>query len=97
MSDVGGYKLIEMECCRLPHQVAIGFTQATEALVGARYLPVLYVGSQNVHGTNYMLICKQTLAAKDAPEHLVTMVLNRNHDDGSVVGQRSVVSIEQII
>ena len=97
MSDVGGHKLVEMECCRLPQQVAIGFIQVTEALVSARYLPVLYVGSQLVHGTNHILICKQTLAVKAAPEHLVTMVLNQNHEVGSAVGQWSVVSIEQII
>lgn len=93
----GGYKLAEMEGCTMPEQVATGFAQVTGAMVGAKYLPVLYVGSQIVQGTNHMLICKQTLAAKDAPEHLVTVVLNQNHDDGSLVGQWSVVSIEQII
>lgn len=92
----GGYALAPMEGCPPPEQVATGYGQVTETLVGAKYLPVLYVGSQIVHGTNHMIICKQTLAAKDAPEHLVVMVLNQNCDDGSIVGQWSVVSIERI-
>lgn len=93
----GGYTLAPMEACPLPEQVATGFGLVTKNLVGATYTPVLYVGTQVVHGTNHMLICKQTLAAPGAPEHLVKMVLNQNHDDGSIVGQWSLVSIEQII
>lgn len=44
-----------------------------------------------------MLVCRQTLAAQGAPEHLVKMVLNQNCDDGSIVGKWSVVSIEHIV
>lgn len=44
-----------------------------------------------------MLICRQRLATQGAPEHLVKLVINQNQDDGSVVGQWSLVSIEQII
>lgn len=94
---VGGWKLAPMADCNLPQQVATGFSEVTQALVGATYEPVLYVGTQVVHGTNHMLICKQTLAAKGAPEHLVKMVLNQNCDDGSIVGQWAVVDIEQIV
>ena len=93
----GGWKLAPMEGCNLPQQVATGFSEVTQTLVGATYEPVLYVGTQVVHGTNHMLICKQILAAKDAPEHLVEMVLNQNCDDGSIVGQWAVVHIEQIV
>lgn len=94
---IGGYELAPMEVCSLPEQVATGFSQITEALLGAKYVPVLYVGKQIVHGTNHMLICKQTIVTLGAPEHLVTMVLNQNCDDGSIVGKWSLVSIEPII
>lgn len=93
----GGWTLEPMEGCNLPEQVATGFSEVAGAMVGAKYVPVLYVGMQVVHGTNHMLVCKQTLAAQGAPEHLVKMVLNQNCDDGSIVGQWSVVSIEQIV
>lgn len=94
---VGGFTLAPMEACALPEQVATGFAQVTEGMVGAKYMPVLYVGDQVVHGLNHMLLCKQTLSAQGAPEHLVKMVLNQNLDDGSLTGQWSVVSIERIV
>ena len=95
-TPVGGWTLAPMEGCNLPQQVATGFSEVTQAMVGAKYVPVLYAGTQVVHGLNHMLICKQTLAAQGAPEHLVKMVLNQNTDDGSIVGKWSVVAIEQL-
>ena len=93
----GGWKLTEMQACDLPEPVASGFSEVTQAMMGASYMPVLYVGTQVVHGMNHMIICKQTLAVQGATEHLVNMVLNQNVDDGSIVGKWSVVSIEQIV
>lgn len=93
----GGYQLAHMEACSLPEQVATGFSMAIGSMVGAKYEPVLYVGTQVVHGTNHMLICKQTLAVAGAPEHLVKMVLNQNCDGGDIVGSWSIVSIEEIV
>ena len=94
---VGGWKLVEMQSCPLPEKIASGFTEVTTGMVGARYVPVLYVGAQVVHGVNHMFICKQTIAAQDAPEHLVRMVLNQNFDDGSIVGKWSLLSVERIV
>ena len=99
MSNVktGGWELAEMQACGLPEKVASGFSEVTRAMMGAKYTPVLYVGTQVVHGMNHMIICKQTLAVQGATEHLVNMVLNQNVDDGSIVGKWSVVSIEPIV
>lgn len=72
----GAWKLAEMEPCALPEKVATGFTEAFEGLVGAHYIPVLYCGEQLVHGTNHMLICKQTLVTQPPAEHLVKVILN---------------------
>ena len=94
---VGGWELVEMQSCPLPEKVATGFSEVTQSMVGAKYVPVLYVGTQVVHGINHMLICKQTVAAQGAPAHLVKMVLNQNTDDDSLVGKWSVVTIEQIV
>lgn len=93
----GGWTLAPMEGCKLPEQAATGFAQATNGMVGAKYTPVLYVGTQVVHGVNHMIICKQTLSAKGAPEYLVKMVLNQNCDGGDLVGKWSVVTIERIV
>ena len=93
----GGWELVEMQACSLPEKVATVFGEVTQTMFGAKYEPVLYVGTQVVHGVNHMLICKQTLAVQDATEHLVKMVLNQNIDDGSLVGKWSVLTIEQIV
>lgn len=95
--ETGGWKLAEMQPCALPEKVATGFGEITKTLLGAKYVPVLYAGTQLVHGMNHMIICKQTLATPGATEHLVKMVLNQNVDDGSIVGKWSVVTIEQIV
>ncbi len=94
---VGEYKLAPMQACNLPEQVASGLPQVLESLVGAKYLPVLYVGEQVVHGINHMLICRQTLSTKGTEEHLVKMVLNQDLDGGSLVGKWTQVSIEKIV
>lgn len=88
---VGGWELVEMKACNLPEDVATGFSTVVNSLVGAKYLPVLYAGKQVVHGVNHMIICEQTLAARDATKHLVKMVLNDMNGDWSIV------SIEQIV
>ena len=92
----GGWTLAPMKACNLPQQVATGFSDVTKTLVGANYVPILYVGTQVVHGVNHMLICKQTLAAAGAPEHLVKMVLNQIPGESPITGTWSLVAIEQL-
>lgn len=88
----GGYELAPMNACALPEEVASGYTAVVTPLVGADYLPVLYVGRQTVAGVNYMIICKQTVAAADAPEHLVKVVLNSD-----LKGAWALLSIDPIV
>lgn len=73
---VGEWILAEMAPCDLPEKVATGFGQAFSELVGASCIPVLYCGHQLVHGTNHMLICKQTMAVAEKSERLVKVILN---------------------
>ncbi len=49
-------------------------------------MPVLYVGSQQVHGTNHCLIALQTLITANPEKRLVKMVINEGSDNpGSIV------------
>lgn len=89
---VGAWTLANMEAAKLPEKAATAFSKVTNGMVGAEYVPVLYVGEQIVNGTNYMIICKQTLVTNPPEEHLVTMVINC-----SAQGSCSIVSIEQIV
>lgn len=88
---VGTWNLASMKPVNLPERVATAFSEAIQSLVGAKYIPVLYCGEQLVHGTNYMIICKQTIIAMGAAEHLVTMVINCSEQGNSIV------KIEQIV
>ena len=89
---VGAWTLAKMDAVSLPENVASAFSAVTKGLVGAGYVPVLYCGEQIVNGTNYMIICKQTLVTNPPLEHLVAMVINC-----SVQGSCSIVSIDQIV
>ncbi len=53
------------------------FMQAFEGLDGAGYKPLVYCGSQLVHGTNHMLICQQTIVTQQPIKHLVKVVIHQ--------------------
>lgn len=87
----------DMKECALPQQVATGLGKATEGMVGATYLLVLYVGQQIVHGINHAIICKVTQSDQDRPESLVMVILNEIHDGGSLTGEWKIVDIQTIL
>ena len=80
MATLGGWNIDEMKSVNLPQKAASAFTAVTGGLVGAEYMPVLYVGSQLVKGTNYCIIALQTLVTVDAPKRLVKMVIHEDLD-----------------
>ncbi len=96
---VGGWELAPMKACDLPEVVATGFNAVVKGLVGAKYIPVLYCGSQVVNGTNHMIICEQTLATAEAEKHIVKLVLNASADPSKAAAGEgfTLVSIETII
>ena len=49
----------------LPLPVEDAFEQAMQNLDGADYYPIAYLGSQLVAGTNYAVLCKQTLVTAE--------------------------------
>ncbi|MCM1330819.1 MAG: hypothetical protein NC253_15465 [Ruminococcus sp.] len=83
--------MANMEPANLPEKAATAFSEVTVGMVGAKYIPVLYCGEQLVNGTNYMIICKQTLATNPPAEHLVTMIINCSEQGCCIV------NIEQIV
>lgn len=89
----GAWEIDEnMKVCELLPGVAEVFTDVTKPLIGAKYLPVLYVGKQIVSGCNYMFICKQVLSTAHADTHVVKMVIYK-----PAAGKAEIVSIEQLV
>lgn len=77
---IGAWNL-ELKPAALPEKAATAFTQTIQHLVGAEYVPVLYVGEQIVHGVNYMVICKKTILAQNAPPPTLAKVVINSCDD----------------
>lgn len=48
----------------------------TSGIVGASYKPLVYVGKQQVHGTNYWFIAEQTLVTATPVRRIVTIAIN---------------------
>ena len=95
MTIPGGWKILNMEACALPQKVASGFSEVFNGLIGASYLPVLYCATQVVAGTNHMILCKQTLATRDAQEAIVKVVLYEHlPSDG---GKFVLTSIDEVV
>ena len=56
----GKIQLENFDACKLPQKAASAWS-AVEDLIGASYKPMIYLGSQVVHGVNYYFIAEQTL------------------------------------
>ncbi|MBQ3449105.1 MAG: hypothetical protein IJG34_04335 [Synergistaceae bacterium] len=80
---LGGWKLDEIKGCNLPQKVQSAFTAVTSELVGADYEPVAYLGSQQVNGMNYRVLCLQKLIVPNAEKKIVKMIIHEELD-GSV-------------
>lgn len=87
----GEWNIDEIKSVNLPQKVASAFTSVTGGLVGAEYIPVLYVGKQLVNGTNYCLIAVQTIITAKPEKRLVKIVINVAED-----GVASLVSVSGI-
>ena len=85
-ATLGGWDLSALKSCALPQKAASAFSAATGGIVGAEYMPVLYVGSQQVHGTNHCIIAVQTLVLANPEKRLVKMIVNESQTNpGSIV------------
>ena len=76
MATLGGWNIDEMRSCNLPQKVQSAFTSVTGSIVGAEYMPVLYVGSQVVNGMNYCVLAVQTIITANPEKRFVKMVIN---------------------
>ena len=91
MAVLGGWNIDEMKSVNLPQKAQSAFTAVTGGLVGAEYMPVLYVGSQLVNGTNYCILALQTLVTQNPEKRLVKMIVNV-----SANGTASLVSVSGV-
>ena len=91
MALLGGWNIDEMKSVNLPQKAQSAFTAVTGGLVGAEYMPVLYVGSQVVNGTNYCILAVQTIITGTPEKRLVKMIINVSSN-----GTASLVSVSGV-
>ena len=91
MAVLGSWNIDEMKSVNLPQKAQSAFTAITGGLVGAEYMPVLYVGSQIVNGTNYCILALQTLVTQNPEKRLVKMIINVSGN-----GTASLVSVSGV-
>lgn len=92
MTTLGSWNIDEMKPCNLPQKAASAFTAVMLKVVGADYMPVLYVGKQLVNGTNYCILAVQTLVTANPSKRLVKMVIHEGLD--GTVSVKSIRGIE---
>ncbi len=94
MNGVGNWVLEEFTPCDLPQDVASGFTQVMNEMVGVHYTPLLYAATQLVSGKNHMIICESSPVVVDPVRSLVAVYL---HQELPVAGGSfSLLSIQPI-
>lgn len=71
----------------LPENFAKVFEQATAALTGMEYVPVAYLASQVVAGTNHCVLCKATATVPDAETtYAIVYVYEDLNGDAEITG-----------
>lgn len=75
---------------RLPQKAQSAWDGALGSLVGATYKPLLYIGKQQVHGTNFFFIVEQTLITNPPIRRLVKLVIHE------LDGEYKLASVEEI-
>ncbi len=93
MATLGCWDIDGMKGVNLPQKVQSAFTAVTGELVGADYMPVLYVGKQIVNGTNYCIIAVQTLVTANPEKRLVKMIINVGLDGKASLNSVSGIAI----
>ena len=92
---LGGYE-IKVATGSMPQNVASGWDKVFENMVGAKYEPIAYLGSQVVNGKNHAILAVQKLIYKEDITNIVLVVLNEK--PGDIGGDTlSIVEIQSLL
>lgn len=84
----GGITLAEQKgMTAFPQKAASAWSAIDNAIVGAGYKPLVFVGTQVVKGTNYHFIAEQTLMTAEPIRHVVKIAVNEFRGQYQLVPQ----------
>lgn len=90
--NFGEIEIVEQKgLTSMPQKAASAWGGAMGKIVGADYVPLIYVGEQPVKGVNYIFIAQQTLILATPERHIVLITINE------FGGNYTIVGIERII
>lgn len=73
---------------KMPQKAASAWA-AVEELIGAEYLPLLYVGTQPVRGVNHLFIAQATSVTANPKKKIVKLEVNEFQGKFAVVGNKT--------
>ena len=89
---VGGWEVsTDAAEAKMPKEAREAFDKAMEELDGASYVPIAYLGSQVVAGTNYAYLCRTVILAADP---IVKLTLVKVYSD--LEGNASILDIADV-
>lgn len=88
----GGWN-VDIAIGSMPQKIATAFAKFDD-MVGANYVPIAYLGSQVVNGTNHAVLAEQTILTGKDTKNIVLIIFNEKAGD---MNDPTVVNIERII
>lgn len=89
MGTVGSWE-VNVAVGKLPEKVATAFGSLNE-LVGASYIPIAYLGSQVVNGTNHAVLAEQTIVTGKDTKNIVLVIFNEKPEGVTLVNIERVI------
>ncbi len=84
---LGGLTIIDKPVTSLPQDLASALPNLNASLLGATYVPIRYLATQVVNGTNHYVLSKDIRATKDKDTSIVVLVINM--PPGSIGGKNA--------
>ena len=89
---MGGWN-IDVTIDKMPQKVATAMGKLSEALIGAEYEPIAYLGSQVVNGVNHAVLAEQIVTTGRDTNNIVVLIFNEKPGEMNL----SLVSIERVV
>lgn len=83
--SAGGWTIEEAKEIELPAEAKAAFEKALDGYTGAGLTPIGYLGSQVVAGTNYKILCRETLVTADLITKISVVTVYADLEDNAEI------------
>lgn len=89
---VGSWK-INVSVNKFPQVIATATSKLNEALLGAQYTPIAYLGTQVANGTNHAVLAEQLVVTGKDTKNIVVIIFNEKPGEAAA----TLVSVERVV